>query len=148
MDVKLLGPNVSGLNGFAIKKNETYVLKHADRLELLLGQYVHCIEFEPPPVTDEDKTGQLERKHKFEEVDAPTMNKRSCNEDVGLCMDKNENDDLKENLEDKWEEIDNGKLLIYTAKNVTPRSKVNFYIIVGFRLAADYMLYIRRAYTK
>lgn len=130
VDVERVGPNISGINGLAINKGETYILKHADRLELLLGRYVHIIEFEPPPLTDENKMDQLERKRKLEYTD--TVNKRSCNESPNkdVHMSKNEND-LKENLEDKWEEIDNGKLLIYTTKNVMAKSKIAAYDLDG-----------------
>ena len=130
MDVKRLGPNISGINGLAIKQDESYILKHADRLELLLGQYIHIIEFEPPPLIDKNKADQSEKKRKCEDTD--TVDKRCCNElpKRDVHIQTNENENFKENLEDKWEEIDNGKLLIFTAKNVTSRSKVISYIIL------------------
>ncbi|KAJ9586248.1 hypothetical protein L9F63_020110, partial [Diploptera punctata] len=128
VDVKCLGPNTCGVNGFSIKKDETYVLKHADRLELILGRYIHVIEFEPPPIIVTNVTQQLETKRRCEDVNTP--NKRSCNESVKKDMDKNENN-VNENLENKWEEIDYGKLLIYTAKNVTSKSKIAAYDVDG-----------------
>ena len=123
VDIKRLGPNSSGINGMVIKKDETYTMKHEDRLELLIGQYIYVVEFEPPPLIERNEANQTERKRKCEEEDR--MNKKTCNELMKEDAEVKENEDsLKENLQDKWEMIDNGKLLIFTAKNVISRPKV------------------------
>nr|CAD7399103.1 unnamed protein product [Timema poppensis] len=47
--VKQLGPNRSGINGLALIRNESHVVKHGDTLEILLGEYFHKVEFEQLP---------------------------------------------------------------------------------------------------
>lgn len=118
--IKQVGPNTTGVNGFALKKSGTQVLRHGDKLEILLGQYIHIVEFEPPPSVDGNK-------RKLDETSI--VNKKLCGEslekDSGLATPKTSSDS-------KWETIDNGKLLIYTSKHVVAQSKVkrnrNFYI--------------------
>jgi hypothetical protein len=113
--IKQMGPNTTGVNGLALKKGETQILRHGDHLELLLGQYVYRVEFEPPPSVEEIKTEGGEGKRKRDEANSVT--KKVCSEsfsrDVG-----------EPSPESKWEAIDNGKLLIYTAKHVLAQPKV------------------------
>ncbi|PSN37191.1 Bifunctional polynucleotide phosphatase/kinase [Blattella germanica] len=93
VEVRHLGPNASGINGLVIKKGEKYFLKHEDRVELLLGQYIYRIEFEPPPLEKNP-----DKKRKIEEAD--TINKRQCNE--FFLKKKLDSEDMMEN---KWETI-------------------------------------------
>lgn len=113
-----MGPNTSGVNGFALKKSETQVLKHGDRLEILLGQYIHRVEFQSPP-SMEIKTEGDGKKRKLDEISL--VGKKVCCE----SLKRDSVMDITEPSSDsKWESIDNGKLLIYTAKNVVAQSKV------------------------
>ncbi|XP_064116042.1 uncharacterized protein F21D5.5-like isoform X1 [Macrobrachium nipponense] len=57
--VRQIGANTSGVNGKPLHFGNTSVLKHRDILEVLLGQYQHIIEFEPPPVSSVLKSERL-----------------------------------------------------------------------------------------
>jgi hypothetical protein len=116
-----MGPNTTGVNGLALKKGETQILRHGDRLEVLLGKYVYRVEFEPPPPVEEIKTEGDERKRKRDEVNS--VIKKVCSESLSKAVGE-------PSPESKWEAIDNGKLLIYTAKNVVAQPKVKKTIIL------------------
>lgn len=110
-----MGPNTTGVNGLALKKSETQVLRHGDRLEILLGQYIYRVEFEPPPSVDKIITEGDGKKRKLDE--ANRVNKKLYCESLNMVIDE-------PSSESKWETIDNGKLLIYTAKHVVAQPKV------------------------
>lgn len=117
--MKQIGPNTTGVNGLALKKGETQVLRHGDRLEILLGQYIYKVEFEPLPSIEEIRTEGNERKRKLDEDS--TVNKKMCRE----LSKKDAVVDVSEPTpKGEWETIDNGKLIIYTAKHVVAQSKV------------------------
>lgn len=114
-----MGPNTTGVNGLALTRNETQVLRHGDRLEILLGQYIYKVEFEPPASIEEIRTEENEKKRKLDEDS--TVNKKMCCE----FLKKDVVADVSEPArEGEWETIDNGKLLIYTAEHVVAQSKV------------------------
>ena len=118
MRVKQVGPNTTGVNGLALTRNENQVLRHGDRLEILLGQYIYKVEFEPPPSIEEIRTEENKKKRKLEDS---AENKKVCRE----LLKKDAVADVSEpTREGEWETIDNGKLLIYTAKHVVAKSKV------------------------
>jgi hypothetical protein len=121
--IKQIGPNTSGVNGLALKKGETQVLRHGDRLELLFGKFIYRVEFEPHPSLEKMKTEGDGRKRKLDE--ATSVNKKVCSE--SLNMDVGER-----NLESRWETIDNGKLLIYTGKHVVAQPKVRRIVLFVF----------------
>jgi hypothetical protein len=112
-----MGPNTTGVNGLALTRNETQVLRHGDRLEILLGQYIYKVEFEPPPSFEEIGTEENEKKRKLDEDS--TVNKKVCCE-----LLKKDAVISEPTREGEWDAIDNGKLLIYTAKHVVMQSKV------------------------
>jgi hypothetical protein len=118
--IKQMGPNTTGVNGLALKKGETQVLRHGDRLEVLLGQYVYRVEFEPPPSVEKIRSEGDERKRKHDE--ASSVSKKVCSDSLSVDVGDPSPDS-------KWETIDNGKLLIYTAKNVVAQSKVKVIIL-------------------
>lgn len=85
--------------GFALKKDELYVLKPDDILEILLGKYFYEIVFETDSVTD-----QRSDKASVSAVGPPVTTVKSVN---GV-----------------WESVDDGKLLIFTPSNVKASNKV------------------------
>ena len=120
--VKQMGPNTTGVNGLALTRNETQVLRHGDRLEILLGQYIYKVEFEPQPSIEKIGAEENEKKRKLDEDS--TVKKKVCCE----LFKKNAVAGVSEpTREGEWEAIDNGKLLIYTAKHVVAQSKVTQY---------------------
>ncbi|XP_049762750.1 bifunctional polynucleotide phosphatase/kinase isoform X3 [Schistocerca cancellata] len=123
--VKQLGSNNSAVNGLALKKNETYTLKEGDVLEFLLGQYAHTVRFYA-------KGGGSVSLHKGIKRDA----EHPCQPAKRLCEDfytSQRVNDGKDALstevtpcsEDKWEYIDNNKLIILTSKGCKGSSKKN-----------------------
>lgn len=124
--VKQLGHNTTGVNGLALTRNETQVLRHGDRLEVLLGQYIYKVEFELPPSIEEIVTEENEKKRKLDEDS--TVKKK-------VCCELFKKDAVAEvtvhTREGEWETIDNGKLLIYTAKQVVAQSKIAAYDLDG-----------------
>lgn len=101
-----LGTNPSGTNGFCLIKNKAYNLRHKDKLELVLDNYVHEIIFDPPP--DDFSEGETSSKRRSEESDEEQSSKK-LKITPGVVFG--------------WEEIDN-TLLIYTSKGVKPHNKV------------------------
>ncbi|XP_072949177.1 uncharacterized protein F21D5.5 [Epargyreus clarus] len=116
VEVKQLGINTSGLDGFALKSGDVYKVEHGSRIEVLLNQYIHVIEFEPPPDNCEEKTT---KKRKFEEDSSP--HKKMKRADSDPQTDKTE---VQGSLADIWEEIDNGDLYIFTSKGVKSSAKI------------------------
>ncbi|XP_068633351.1 uncharacterized protein F21D5.5 [Battus philenor] len=112
VEVKQIGVNPSGLDGFLLKQNCVYKVGHESRIEILLNNYVHVIEFEPPPKDFTPKGN----KRKIE-YDENSRKKRRCSN-----LDDNLN--VKETMEDLWESIDLGELYIYTSKGVKSSSKI------------------------
>ncbi|CAG4982972.1 unnamed protein product [Parnassius apollo] len=117
VEVKQLGINPSGLDGFALKRNCTYKVGHESRIEVLLNNYVHIVEFEPPP---EDCTPIKNRKRKIEDEDT-SFKKKKCNKTL---VHTNENLNLKEAMEDFWEGVDGTELYIFTSKGVKSSKKI------------------------
>lgn len=108
-----LGVNPSGVNGFSLKQHKEYTLKHKDRLELLLDQYIYEIVFDPAP--DEGHNTSKGTKRMLDNVDSEEQVKKQKIQSTDVFG---------------WEEIDNKKLLIYTANNVEARSKVCLLVFV------------------
>ncbi|KAI5644290.1 polynucleotide kinase 3 phosphatase domain-containing protein [Phthorimaea operculella] len=49
VEVKQVGINPAGLDGFALAKNGTYKLHHGSKIEILLNNYIHLIEKKKVP---------------------------------------------------------------------------------------------------
>ncbi|XP_053609861.1 uncharacterized protein F21D5.5 [Plodia interpunctella] len=109
VEIKQLGVNPSGLDGFALKRNESYRVGHGSRLEILLNNYIHIIEFDPPP--EDYVETKVPRKRKLEQEDSTQSNKQ-------LKVD------LREAMDDSWDEIDKGELYIFTSKGLKSSTKI------------------------
>lgn len=116
VEVKQLGINPSGLDGFALKQNCTYKVEHESRVEVLLNNYIHIVEFVPPP----DNFTKKNNKRKSENDDFSHIKKKCINS----LMDTDININVKEAMEDSWEAIDGGELYIYTSKGVKSSAKI------------------------
>ncbi|CAH0715595.1 unnamed protein product, partial [Brenthis ino] len=115
VNVKPMGINPSGLDGFALKRNGEYKVKHGSRIEILLNNYIHVIEFDPPP-DDYDKPKQMKRKLEEEKLDSSPRKKSRTQSELEPA--------LKETMDSAWEEIDRGELYVFTAKGVKSSSKI------------------------
>ncbi|KAI8428499.1 hypothetical protein MSG28_007291 [Choristoneura fumiferana] len=116
VEVKQLGINPSGFDGFAMKKGALYKLGHGTRVELLLNFYCHIIEFDPPPEGFEPKTGS---KRKLEEEEDCPRKKKNLEADMDQASSS-----ISEAVTNFWEEIDNGELYVFTSKGVKSSSKI------------------------
>ncbi|CAF4917414.1 unnamed protein product [Pieris macdunnoughi] len=105
VEIKQLGINPSGLDGFALKKDVTYKITHGSKIEILLNQFFHIIEFEPPPDGYDPPRTSLKRK-------------LSDTSESNIKLIKTDTMDIQECSESKWEDIDKGEVYIYTAKGV------------------------------
>lgn len=114
VEVKPLGINPSGLDGFALKRNGIYQVKHGSRLEILLNNYIHVIEFDPPP---NDTDNPKQRKRKLEENVETSPKKKSK---IQSKLEQSVN----EAMENMWEEIDKGEVYVFTAKGVKSSNKI------------------------
>lgn len=107
VEIKQIGVNTSGFDGFAMIKDAVYKVGHLTKLEILLNNYFHTIEFDPAP------EGHSKKRKLEEEV---TENKKKS-----LKMDMQT---LQESSEDMWDEIDNKEVLVFTAKGVKSCDKI------------------------
>ncbi|KAJ8731381.1 hypothetical protein PYW07_004545 [Mythimna separata] len=117
VEVKQLGVNPSGLDGFALKRNLEYKVEHGSRIEILLNNYIHIIEFDPPPEDNPEKTSDKKKtgnKRKLEDGESPRKRKSL----------KTDNPNIKEAMEDLWEDIDKGELYVFTSKGVQASHKI------------------------
>lgn len=120
--VRQLGANTTGVNGKPLEFGNTSVLKHNDILEILLGEHLHRIEFDPPP----DSTAQKDQASDDMPRKAAAANKRrASNEDENSTMLKRTKLNKSEESEG-WEEYFNGDLLVYK-KDMEGREKIAGY---------------------
>ncbi|XP_023936095.2 uncharacterized protein F21D5.5 [Bicyclus anynana] len=114
VELKPLGVNPSGLDGFALKRHGQYTVSHGNRVEILLNNYIHVVEFEPPP----------------DGYEAPKPIKRNLDDSSQEIAPRkkskieSEQADVKEAMDNSWEEIDRGEVYIFTAKGVKSSNKI------------------------
>ncbi|XP_075977877.1 polynucleotide kinase 3'-phosphatase [Anticarsia gemmatalis] len=118
VEVKQLGINPSGLDGFALTRNGVYKVEHGSRIEVLLNNYIHVIEFDPPP--EGSKEQKPNNKRKLEEDSESPKKRKSLKVDLDIEASKN----IKAAMEDLWEDIDKGELYVFTSKGVKSSSKI------------------------
>ncbi|XP_018392374.1 PREDICTED: uncharacterized protein F21D5.5 [Cyphomyrmex costatus] len=159
--VQQIGPHACGFNGFKTQNGVKFVARHNDRLELLYGKHVFEIEFNPPPsVTNfasrkrlfESETEETEGKTKMlklnrcsdnhseesendreEEERSLSLNDVYTNQKTFSTGSSTSSEQSTEssNTSAKWDSVDNGKLLIYTAQSVQNQAKVAAYDMDG-----------------
>ncbi|KOB69536.1 Polynucleotide kinase-3'-phosphatase [Operophtera brumata] len=117
VEIKQLGVNSSGLNGFALKKNEVYKVGHGSRIEVLLNNYVHIIEFDPPPDGNDQPRPSLKRK--LEEDSSPIKQKILKTE-----IEQKNTISITEAVENMWVDFDTCQLYIFTSKGVKSSKKI------------------------
>jgi hypothetical protein len=104
------GENPSSVNGRLLRKGEIIALSHGDTIELVHGMYKYMVAFEPPPKETISKVPKI----KELKLGEPATKRQRL--DIGLSSSA-----VSEN---KWETIDNGKVLVFTAKGTENSSKV------------------------
>lgn len=98
-----------------MKKDAVYKVKHGSRIEVLLNNYFHVIEFDPSPDVTEIPTVITSNKRKLEEEENTPRKRKTLNENM------NEKIKAAENI---WEDIDTGQLYVFTSKGVKSSSKI------------------------
>ncbi|XP_045772876.1 uncharacterized protein F21D5.5 [Maniola jurtina] len=115
VELKPLGINPSGLDGFALKRHGEYKVLHGNRIEILLNNYIHIVEFDPPP---DGYEVPKQSKRKLEEIDQEKSPRKKCKVEPDIQTD------VKEAMENVWEKIDGGEVYVFTAKGVKSSSKI------------------------
>lgn len=132
--VEAVGLNFSGCNGYVLRKNGIYDLKHGDRLELRLGCHEFDVLFHPPPDGDDNVDDDIvEPEPKRTKLNYPLFNlcdkaKESSKADNSVSAD---NASSKNETSGLWENIDNGDMLIYSFMNVKPAAKIAAFDLDG-----------------
>ncbi|XP_046966072.1 uncharacterized protein F21D5.5 [Vanessa cardui] len=116
VEVKPIGINPSGLDGFALQRNGLYKVKHGSKIEILLNNYIHVIEFDPPPDTEVVNNNKRKLEDEKHEI-SPRKKSKTQSE-----LEQSSN--IKEAMEDIWEEIDRGEVYVYTTKGVKSSQKI------------------------
>lgn len=117
VEIKQLGVNSSGLDGFALIRNVEYKAEHGAKVEVLFNNFVHLIEFDPPP-ENYDKQKKLGNKRKLDEDEESPRKKKS------LKMETVTDVPVKAAVENMWEDIDRGELYVFTSKGVKASKKI------------------------
>ncbi|EFX85136.1 hypothetical protein DAPPUDRAFT_46356 [Daphnia pulex] len=110
LSVKLIGANACKAGTSIIKaKDESVQLKHGEIIELLEKQFPFRVEFSPDP----NQVPSSRKSTSAEDVQDPSFFAK------------------KQKMEDTWEEIDNGKLIIFTSDGVQHKSKIAAFDLDG-----------------
>lgn len=118
--IETLGTNCSGCNGYALKSKKKYILKHEDRIELIMGNYEFDILFD----------------YEIDECAEPAAKQQKMNYSI-FNFGKN-SEKPKTSLQispsdctSSWEIINNGELLICTFCSVNSQSKIAAFDLDG-----------------
>lgn len=121
-----MGANRCKAGNKTLETNQSAELKHGDCIELLEGQYPYEVHFTPDPTKSVSSLEDQEMASK--QTTLNTFFKRKSSEES-----ETSNISKKQKTENIWEEIDNGKLIIYTIEGVQPSEKV--VIITGLSIS-------------
>ncbi|KAK4881724.1 hypothetical protein RN001_005043 [Aquatica leii] len=122
--IETLGRNFCGCNGYALRKGQTYTLKHGDRLELLIGNHQFDVMFEPP-FNEDNKEDKDKNDVKRSKLDFPIFS-------AAKNVVKTEDTKIEAGEDfGTWETVDNGALLIYTYLEVKSQSKIAAFDLDG-----------------
>lgn len=126
-----IGLNSAGLNGLALETNKIYKAYHDDILEILHTKHLHKIVFDPPPPPP--SSSSLSLLISSNKRSSKVINNSDDDNSTELVEIKRPKiDKPKPVMKNSWEEIDNDKLLIFTAKGVVSSKKVIIFKIEVF----------------
>nr|XP_045608307.1 uncharacterized protein F21D5.5-like [Procambarus clarkii] len=133
--VRQIGPNVTGVNHKGLLYGSTTQLQHGDILEVLLGEYHHRVEFDPPPDNTDTKkncqTTDLEMPRRKAEIEQSSEKRKNSVGDENTERPKRARTQTQtEKGVEGWEEYDDEALLVFN-KNMEGRTKVAGYDIDG-----------------
>lgn len=128
LTVKLIGANACKAGNSILKaKNESTQLKNGETIELLEKQYPFRVEFSP------DTTQVLSSDTSSSSSEAIMVGKQTTLNNFLTTKRKSTSGESaldpnhfakKQKIEDSWEEIDGGKLIVFTSDGVQHKSKV------------------------
>lgn len=120
--VELLGVNPSTLNDSVLEKDKEYSAKDGDIIEIIPKKYAYKVSFET--IGKQNEKLQSSKKRKLEDNDdQPAAKQRKW--EIDICVDAKNTSNLL------WRSYNDGRLLIYTAKNCNPRKKIAAYDMDG-----------------
>ncbi|XP_057376303.1 uncharacterized protein F21D5.5-like isoform X1 [Daphnia carinata] len=132
LKVTFIGANACKAGNSILKaKNETVKLKHGDVIELLENQYPFRVEFSPAinqqVKSDTSSSSPEEMVGKQTNLNNFLTKRKSASGDdaVDPSIAK------KQKVEDTWEEVDGGKLIIFTTEGVQHKSKIAAFDLDG-----------------
>ena len=145
LTVKLVGPNKCVAGNEVLFLNQSARLKHGDVLELLEGKYPYRVQFDPVPNYARKENREAETSVKEKPVEKsraeekpvkesptkvnPEMVGKQTTIDSFLGKRKSESADVnqfkKQKTENIWEEIDGGKMILFSTEGVKSKAKVH-----------------------
>ena len=130
-----LGLNLGKFQEKELRKDESVVLRHGDKFDILSGEYQHKVIFDPAPPKKEnleEKSAEISTK---EEAPPPTKKQKLAAESPSSKTKQSNKDFKKSEIKittlkrssDKivWEEGADGQLYIMTFDNCQPSDKVS-----------------------
>jgi len=144
LTVKLVGPNKCVAGNEVLFLNQSARLKHGDVLELLEGKYPYRVQFDPVPNYARKENREAETSVKEKPVEKsraeekpvkesptkvnPEMVGKQTTIDSFLGKRKSESADVnqfkKQKTENIWEEIDGGKMILFSTEGVKSKAKI------------------------
>ena len=120
VQLKAIGRAISGIDGYAIVKDKTYSVGHGHRFQLRLGYDEFEIIFEPPPKSTEERIVHVAKKQKIDQFSISSVKNYSDSDKSVSSSNTN-----------KWENIDNKELFIYTPVDCQSMSKIAAFDVDG-----------------
>ncbi|XP_042876293.1 uncharacterized protein F21D5.5-like [Penaeus japonicus] len=120
--VRQLGANTTGVNGKPLEFGNTSVLRHNDSLEILLGEHLQRVEFDPPP----DSTAEKDQAPEDMPRRAGAASKRRAPDEQEISAMSKRTKPNKSEESGGWEEYFDGNLLVYK-KDMEGREKIAGY---------------------
>ncbi|XP_066602863.1 uncharacterized protein F21D5.5 [Prorops nasuta] len=140
--VQQIGKRNSGINGCKTKTEINFTVNHDDNLEILYGQYIYKIEFNPPPEKKVNTSSNRKRSY----VEDDDMEKQSClykinktDKKTKIDQDSGQENNIAlkntfklahHNDKAEWESLQDG-LFIYTSECIKHQVKIAAYDMDG-----------------
>ncbi|XP_073816232.1 polynucleotide kinase 3'-phosphatase isoform X2 [Musca autumnalis] len=128
INLKVLGLNPCGINGLMGLQHTQCELQHGDVLEVVYGRHPFEVHFKPPPEVEKPLAScnkeNMEVDAQGEEEEDPI--EKENNEEVVI-----DEEALQETTADSWNDVEKGKMLVFTSKGVKASDKIASYDMDG-----------------
>ncbi|KAI9561889.1 hypothetical protein GHT06_012851 [Daphnia sinensis] len=132
LKVTFVGANACKVGNSTLKaKNETVKVKHGDVIELLENQYPFRVEFSP--AINQQVKSEASSSSPEEMVGKQTTLNNFLTKRKSTSTDDSVDPSLakKQKIENTWEEVDGGKLIVFTTEGVQHKSKIAAFDLDG-----------------